>query len=361
MPDETHGADGSVGHHHKLFDNATHHTHGSPQLVDLGHHHQEHHDRPRLHPAASFVMGNHLMAPAEKAQHDAEGSTMPAAGSKRDRSQYALYIFAPDSAVRLVMWRIRASVYFQILILVATLACSVWVCLKPIPTNWALYAADYVFAVIFTLDISSGVIAAGFFAFWQYDIFNKIDLVTTVMYLVDLGLRALGFTYSLRAVRLFRIFKPMLRLESFAGIRVRSRYCSCTLKMLNLTAHFAAWQAIFLSLVKGASSLGAIILVLGLSLLVFVVQGVEFYMGSARRRCVWADSLQEVRPLSFCKRYESEHVSSCGLVQMCVDAPSPKSSPSGLTSQSYDHAWSAAVPFLEKSTRARAHTHAHTA
>jgi hypothetical protein len=263
----------------------------------------------------SFVMGNHMMAPEqapEQAQPHEENS------KQKDRTNHSLYLFAPDSIIRLGMWRLRASVFYQIMVLSATLACALWICIKPVPISWALHAADFVFAAIFALDIISAVIAAGFYSFWSYDVFNKIDFVTTIMYIIDLGLRALGFTYSLRSVRLFRLFKPMLRLKSFAGIK-----------------------AIFLSLIKGASSLGAILLMLGLGLLVFVVVGVEFYMGSARRRCVWMDSLQEVVPTKMCKRYIREHVASCDLLQICVDASNPKSGVDGMTSQSFDHVWSA--------------------
>ena len=263
----------------------------------------------------SFVMGNHMMAPEqapEQAQPHEEN------GKKKDRTNHSLYVFSPDSSVRIGMWRLRASVFYQIMVLSATLACALWICIKPVPISWTLHAADFVFAAIFALDIISAVIAAGFYSFWSYDVFNKIDFVTTIMYIIDLGIRVLGFTYSLRSVRLFRLFKPMLRLKSFAGIK-----------------------AIFLSLIKGASSLGAILLLLGLGLLVFVVVGVEFYMGSARRRCVWMDSLQEVVPTKMCKRYISEHVASCDLLQICVDASNPKSSVDGMTSQSFDHVWSA--------------------
>ena len=46
--------------------------------------------------------------------------------------------------------------------------------------------------------------------------------------------------------------------------------------------------------------------------------------GSARRRCVWMDTLEPVEPVHMCKRYLAEQVSSCDLLQQCVDVANPK-------------------------------------
>ena len=157
------------------------------------------------------------------------------------------------------------------------------------------------FGAIFVFDILTGTIAFGVINFWRYDVFNKIDFVTSFLFLLDMALHSLGFVYSFRSMRVFRIFKPVLRLRSFVGIR-----------------------AIFFSVVTGTSSLASILFILALSLLVLDVVGVEFckcrcgvsrllyctafeacacqlhtcYLnmtsntpntdkGSARRRCVW--------------------------------------------------------------------------
>ena len=42
-------------------------------------------------------------------------------------------------------------------------------------------------------------------------------------------------------------------------------------------------------------------------------------MGSARRRCVWMDSLELVEPTKMCKRYAYSHVSSCDMLQQVFD------------------------------------------
>ena len=215
----------------------------------------------------AFVMGGSVLHMLGGAGHNGQ----PA-------SDKSLYVFAPDNVLRVVLFRMRSTVSYGLFMAAATLACALFVFLRPKPSSWMLHAADIVFGSVFVLDVAFGTIAFGWIKFWRHDHFNKIDVVTSFLFLVDIALHTLGFSYSLRSMRLFRIFKPMLSLKAFAGIR-----------------------AIFLSVVDGASSLGAILFILALALLVITVVGVEFYKGSALRRCVWMDSLEEVVPMRMCK------------------------------------------------------------
>ena len=202
-----------------------------------------------------------------------------------DTAQYSLHLFGPDNVLRVSLWRLRASKHYQAFMLCATIACAFYLFLTPTPTSSNLHVADVIFCSVFIADCLNGVIVHGFWEYWRYDVFNKLDLVIAFLCVVDLALRTMGFTYSFKALRLFRIFKPMLALKAFAGIK-----------------------AIFFSIVRGASSLAAIVFLLALSMLVFDVVGVEFYMGSARRRCIWIDSLEPVLPEKMCKRLYSAQV-----------------------------------------------------
>ena len=145
--------------------------------------------------------------------------------------------------------------YYQCLLFAATMGCTIYVFQRSAPTCWYLGVADLVFVAIFVFDILTGTtqVALGVINFWRYDVFNKIDFVTSFLFLLYMALHSLGFVYSFRSMRVFRIFKPMLRLRSFAGIR-----------------------AIFFSVVTGTSSLASILFILALSLLVLDVVGVEF-------------------------------------------------------------------------------------
>jgi len=62
-------------------------------------------------------------------------------------------------------------------------------------THRYLQAADFVFFSMFLFDSLSGVIAAGLSKYWHYDVFNKIDLVTSFLFILDLALRSFGFSY----------------------------------------------------------------------------------------------------------------------------------------------------------------------
>ena len=151
---------------------------------------------------------------------------------------------------------------------------------------------------------------------------------------LDLALRVWGSTYSFKAFRVCRILKPLLRVKAFAGIR-----------------------AIFFSVVDGASALSAILFVTFLSLFVFTVVGVEFYMGSFRRRCAWMDTLELVVPGTWCKREAGEKMlaaSSCGLLQICVDTQNPHNN-----LQSFDNTLSGLLMVFQIAAADNAHVVLH--
>ena len=217
----------------------------------------------------------------------------------QDRS---LYIFAPAHPVRRLCIHLVTSWPYTTLMAITTLTCTVFISIKPpqttTPSKWDVEVkiADTIFAGLFVLDAILNLIASGFVKYWRTDVFNKIDFCTALLSALDLVLRSWGFSYSLKSMRVFRILKPMLHLKAFAGI-----------------------NAIFQSVVRGSSSLLAIISVTVLALLVFDVVGVEFYKGSSRRRCAWMDSLELVIPEKFCKHRKNSLEPNCGLLQQCIE------------------------------------------
>ena len=225
-----------------------------------------------------------------------------------------------DSAVRPRLLRrikrrclriVEARIY-NVLMFFTTISCTLFLLIRPPPGapqsryTWLhkrmeqLEVVDMVFSVVFIADAMLNALGHGLFQYWGIDIFCKIDLCTAATSVLDLALRAFGFNYSLKSVRVFRVLKPMLRLKCLTGTR-----------------------AIFISIVEGSTSLLAILFLTLLAILVFDVMGVEFYMGSTKRRCAWMDSQQLVVPHKACKRSVGSDVSSCGLLQTCVDSQNP--------------------------------------
>ena len=53
------------------------------------------------------------------------------------------------------------------------------------------------------------------YAYLWYDIFNRLDFVASVGCLFELMALQLGYDFTVRALRLFRVFKPMIALDTF--------------------------------------------------------------------------------------------------------------------------------------------------
>lgn len=221
---------------------------------------------------------------------------------QKDFEDRSLYIFAPAHPVRRLCIHLVTSWLYTTLMAITTVTCTIFISIKPpqttIPSKWDVEVkiTDTVFAGLFIFDAILNLIASGFLKYWRTDVFSKIDFCTALLSALDLVLRSWGFNYSLKSMRVFRILKPMLHLKAFAGI-----------------------NAIFQSVVRGSSSLLAILFVTVLALLVFDVLGVELYMGSSRRRCAWMDSLELVIPEKFCKRGRNSLEPNCGLLQQCIE------------------------------------------
>jgi hypothetical protein len=111
------------------------------------------------------------------------------------RQTYSFYVFSPDNAVRQVLGKLRGTTLYQLSMGATTLACALFVFLKPASKSVDVHAADVVFCVIFVFDVLSGTVAMGILKYWRHDIFHKIDFVTTLLYAVELALKTIGFTY----------------------------------------------------------------------------------------------------------------------------------------------------------------------
>ena len=53
------------------------------------------------------------------------------------------------------------------------------------------------------------------YAYLWYDIFNRLDFVASVGCLFELMALQLGYDFTVRALRLFRVFKPMIAIDTF--------------------------------------------------------------------------------------------------------------------------------------------------
>ena len=167
----------------------------------------------------------------------------------------------------------------------------------------------FLFLGIYWIDNIIKIAAFGFsgaqFAYWTHDVYNKFDFIATVGYTAEvIMLLFLDKTFSLRALRLFRLLKPLSQLELFSDLEI-----------------------IFHAL---AAAMLPIITILSLILFVFIflsIIGMTLYGKRAfQRRCVWADDLTIKQPEMWCWRDDSVGLSnqgSCGPFQLCVDLDNP--------------------------------------
>ena len=176
----------------------------------------------------------------------------------------------------------------------------------------------FLFLGVYVVEAAVKITAFGFsgakFAYWTRDVYNKFDFVATVGYLIEIiVLLFVNQAFTLRALRLFRILKPISRLWLFSDLEIIFHALgSAMLPMLTIMS-LVLFSFILLSIV-GMSMYGE---------------------KSFRRRCVWADDLTLKQPEAFCWRADSIGLStegSCGPMQLCADYDNPN-----LGFTSFDH------------------------
>jgi len=70
-------------------------------------------------------------APISRVPSSVSAVSMQAGLNHMDRNS------APDHVVRVLLWRLRGTVYYQLIMAASTLACALYIFLKPVPTTWS--------------------------------------------------------------------------------------------------------------------------------------------------------------------------------------------------------------------------------
>ena len=167
----------------------------------------------------------------------------------------------------------------------------------------------FLFLGIYWVEAFIKITAFGFsgsqFAYWTHDVYNKFDFIATVCYTAEVILLfVFDQTFSLRALRLFRMLKPISRLELFSDLEI-----------------------IFHAMSSALLPMLTIILLILFCFLFLSIIGMTLYGEHAlKRRCVWADDLSLKMPEVWCSRNDTSGLSnkgSCGPFQVCVDYSYP--------------------------------------
>ncbi|KAJ1490948.1 hypothetical protein T484DRAFT_1776300, partial [Baffinella frigidus] len=119
----------------------------------------------------------------------------------------------------------------------------------------------------------------------SYDVFDLLDFIATLGCGLELIALDMDYNFTIRAVRLFRVFKPMLALDTFKGVGHVIRtfedgfYALCTVTGLRLF--------LFSGIEDGFYALCTVTGLLIFLFMAFAILGMNAYPGSFRRRCVW--------------------------------------------------------------------------
>jgi hypothetical protein len=220
-----------------------------------------------------------------------------------------------------VLWPMASIVHF--ILALPEIQQSIFLCDKFSPDELAQLQAEYevscgielpfyhhfLFLAIYWSELIIKVTGFGFsgakFSYWTFDVYNKLDFIATLAYPLEIASSLVtDNTFSLRALRLFRLLLPISQLWIFSDLEI-------------------IFHAI-------ASALLPMITVLALIFFVFLLLGIMgmslFGEGSFRRRCVWADDMTVKLPEALCWRDDNAGLSdggSCGPFQLCVDRMNP--------------------------------------
>jgi hypothetical protein len=122
----------------------------------------------------------------------------------------------------------------------------------------------------------------GKFSYWTHNFYNKCDIVATLTYVPEVAylyIFSSPFPWSFRALRLFRLLKPVGQLGMFSDL-----------------------ETIFESIIKALYPMAVVLSLLAFVLVLYSIIGMTFYSKLFRRRCVWAHDLSVKLPEQYCAR-----------------------------------------------------------
>lgn len=222
---------------------------------------------------------------------------------------------------RLFFMRLTAWKWFDRFFMTLTLVDNVIAVLDSMLDLGVNSKMDILFATLYLIEVSCKITAWGLFggtmSIWNSNIFNRVDLLVVFAAWLEVAARQMGFSFSMRPLKLLRLLKPLGQFDAFHGL-----------------------ESIMHTLEVGAIAMGTVLYLMVFFYVLFGVVGMELFAGSYSRKCVWADTLQPALPEQFCKRFGEKsllkgllpgHIlgpgvalnSNCRPFQVCIDAGSP--------------------------------------
>ena len=170
----------------------------------------------------------------------------------QNENDASLYIFPPDSGVRLAVWRIIRWPWFdRIVMLVIVLNCVFLAMMDPsMPAtagrNGVLNSAETAFTVIFTAELVLQIIARNFIfgpGAYLKSPWYWLDLLIVVSGVVDLLLSASGKTGTsgLTGLRTLRALRPLRTARALPGMRLMVHVMLEALPLLTSVAVLVVW------------------------------------------------------------------------------------------------------------------------
>ena len=150
----------------------------------------------------------------------------------------------------------------------------------------------YVFLFFLAMEAAIKTIGLGFsggkFAWWTHDVYNKLDIIALLAYVIEVVVFTASSSASsvtLRGLRIVRLLKPLSQVGVFADI-----------------------ETIFDAIGSSLKPMATVLLFIWFVLILFGIMGIAMWgQSSFRRRCVWADTLEIKLPEQWCKRTELWH------------------------------------------------------
>jgi hypothetical protein len=153
--------------------------------------------------------------------------------------------------------------------------------------KWSLPREHHLFfLLLYLFELLLKTTAFGFlggkFSYWTLDFYNKLDIVATLTYFVEVAyiyIFSSPCPFSFRALRLFRLLKPVGQLGLFSEV-----------------------ETIFESIIKALYPMAVVLSLILFVLVLYSIIGMTLYSKHFRRRCVWAHDLSLKVPEQFCWR-----------------------------------------------------------
>ena len=166
------------------------------------------------------------------------------------------------------------------------------VCKLVLPRERHLF---FLFLYLFELLLKTTAFGflGGKFSYWTHNFYNKLDIVATLTYVVEVAyiyIFASDCPWSFRALRLFRLLKPVGQLGLFSEL-----------------------ETIFESIIKALYPMAVVLSLILFVLVLYSIIGMTLYSKHFRRRCVWAHDLSLKYPEQWCSR-DHKFIESQGCV-----------------------------------------------